>query len=609
MMASMDFRDLVPEQRFQPTLAVSPDGTRVAFSANTSGQYNVWVAPIDGSASPRQVTDFTDDAVRTVAWSPDGAHLAFTADRGGDEQHQVHLIDLADGQLRRLTDVADRQHHLGSEPFSHDGTWIVYAGNDRDPAVQDIIVQHLGDGTTRRVESVAGEMLFPVAFSPDDAMLLVAIARSNTDIDAGIVDLAAEPMSLENLTEHEGEEQHVPSGWTADGSGFHLVSDAGREHATIRVFDLDARTSTAYEPVGDLDWDVEEVATSDDGAVVWVVNEGGVSVLHRHHDHATERHEMSVGTIASLDLDPAGGRAAMLLSTPTRPTEIAVVDLAAAADDRLRFLTDSRPDGLRQIEPIEPELVEYPTHDGRMIPGWLARPTGDGPFPVVLSIHGGPEAQERPVYAYAGLYQFLLAHGIGVFAPNVRGSSGYGRTYQTLIHRDWGGAELGDFEHANRYLRGLDWVDEDRIAVFGGSFGGFATLSCVSRLPDLWAAGVSIVGPSNLHTFVRSVPPTWRSLMAKWVGDPELDADLLTERSPLTYADDIVVPLLVIQGANDPRVAKAESDQIVESLRARGVEVAYRVFEDEGHGFTKRENEISALTDVGEFLVGQLTGS
>ena len=157
-----------------------------------------------------------------------------------------------------------------------------------------------------------------------------------------------------------------------------------------------------------------------------------------------------------------------------------------------------------------------------------------------------------------------------MLAPNVRGSTGYGKTYQQLIHRDWGGDELKDFEAAARYLRSLDWVDSARLGVFGGSFGGFATLSCISRLPEYWAAAVDIVGPSNLVTFAKAVPPTWQRMMAEWVGDPETEADFLLSRSPITYVDQIRAPLFVIQGANDPRVVQGESDQIVELLRQRG---------------------------------------
>jgi dipeptidyl aminopeptidase/acylaminoacyl peptidase len=204
------------------------------------------------------------------------------------------------------------------------------------------------------------------------------------------------------------------------------------------------------------------------------------------------------------------------------------------------------------------------------------------------------------------MYQYLLSLGIGILAPNIRGSTGYGKSYQKLIHHDWGGDELKDLEAAATYLRSLPWVDSSKIGVYGGSFGGFATLSCVSRLPDYWAAAVDIVGPSNLVTFAKAVPPTWRRFMAEWVGDPETEADFLLERSPITYVDQIKTPIFVIQGAKDPRVVKAESDQIVQRLRERGVEVRYDVYEDEGHGFTKRENDLKALADTTDFFAKYL---
>jgi dipeptidyl aminopeptidase/acylaminoacyl peptidase len=359
-------------------------------------------------------------------------------------------------------------------------------------------------------------------------------------------------------------------------------------------------------------WEVEGAELSGDRRVlVWTVNVDGACELRARdmqagRDLAVPR--LPVGVITAMSVSHDGHRVALLLSTGTRPNNVALVDLPAG---QFRWLTDAAPVHADPAGLVEPELVRFATHDGRDIPAYLYRPSGPGggPFGVVLSIHGGPEAQERASYNYGGFYQYLLSHGVGVLAPNVRGSTGYGTEYQKLIHHDWGGAELRDFEHAAAYLRGLDWVDPARIGVFGGSFGGFATLSCVSRLPTLWAAAVSIVGPSNLVTFVRSVPPTWLRYMAQWVGDPETEAGFLMARSPITHADQIVAPLFVIQGANDPRVVQAESDQIVASLRERGVDVRYDVYEDEGHGFTKRENQSKAIGDTADFLINYLAGS
>jgi dipeptidyl aminopeptidase/acylaminoacyl peptidase len=266
-----------------------------------------------------------------------------------------------------------------------------------------------------------------------------------------------------------------------------------------------------------------------------------------------------------------------------------------------RPVTESRIGGLREGDLADVELISYPTFDDRQVPAWLYRPATNGAkVPVVLAIHGGPEAQERPLYN--PLYQYLVSRGIGVLATNIRGSTGYGKSYQRLIQRDWGGGDLKDWDHAVKWLRAQDWVDAERIGVWGGSYGGFAVLTCVTRLPDYWAAAVDIFGPSNLITFAKAVPPTWRRMMKRFVGDPEEDADLLRERSPLTYIDDAKTPLLVIQGAKDPRVVQPESDQLVEKLRSLGRDVEYIVFEDEGHGFTKRQNELKAYRSSAEWL-------
>ncbi|HSK22252.1 MAG TPA: S9 family peptidase [Egicoccus sp.] len=600
---SQPFTDYVPLQRFQPVVAVSPDGTQVAYSCNRAGQYHLWVAPV-GGGQPRALTDDADLAVRAMVWHPDGDRLVFMADRDGDEQYQLFEVEAVGGAPRLLTEPADRQHVLADDPFGPRGEVLVYAANDREPGVQDLLVRR--DGEVRRLESEPGVMLFPAAVSPDGRWVSVTAARSNTDSDVAVVDLHADTLALTVLTAHEGEAQHIAGPWRADSEALYVRTDLGREFTGLSLQPIGGAPA---EPVEQPEWDVEHVAGAapDDGhVVVFSVNESGRSVLHVRRDGSpAEVVDLPSGEIDALALTRDGATAVVLVNTATRPSDVMAVDLGSG---RVDHLTDSRPEALADLDPVAPELVAYPTHDGRDIPAWLYRPRGDGPFPVVVSVHGGPEAQERPIWSYAGLYQYLLANGIGILAPNVRGSTGYGATYQRLIHRDWGGAELGDLDHAARWLGSLDWVDAGRLAVFGGSFGGFAALSCLSRLPEHWAAGVSIVGPSNLVTFARSVPPTWRPLMAALVGDPENDVDMLTERSPLTYADAIVAPLFVIQGAKDPRVVKAESDQMVERLRARGVEVRYDVYDDEGHGFTRRENEIRALSDVGDFLVEHLVG-
>jgi dipeptidyl aminopeptidase/acylaminoacyl peptidase len=589
-------------RRYQMTLSLSPDGEEIAYSVNTSGQYNLWRQPAAGGY-PRQVTLSTSQAVREIQWSPDGTTFLYTADRDGDEFNQVYTLPVYGGRPEMFPSEADVQHYLGHGSWSPDGSKVAFAGNDREPTEQDIVIRDMATGEERR--PVTGEALhFPASWSQDGSRLLVIEALSNTDLNVLLVDV--DSGETRRLTEHEGDAQFVPIGWAADGSGFYLLTDEGREFAALAFHDLASDKRTLLHAPA---WDVEDAALSGDGHwLAWSVNEDGYSRVYAQD--LTDRSEPRLidipdGVVYAMTLPRSGDRLALLWGRPTMPEEVYSVDLTAGEATRITF---GALGGLTEADLTEPELIRYPTFDGKEIPAFLYKPAGvGGKIPVVLSIHGGPEAQERPRYAYSGLYQYLTSRGIAVLAPNIRGSTGYGKSYQTLIHHDWGGDELKDLEAAAEWLRGQDWVDPKRMGVYGGSFGGFATLSCVSRLPDYWAAAVDIVGPANLVTFAKAVPPTWRRMMAQWVGDPETEVDFLMERSPITYVDQITAPLFVIQGANDPRVVKAESDQIVERLRSRGVEVRYDVYEDEGHGFTKRENELKAMKDIASFLETHLT--
>ncbi|HEU0113052.1 MAG TPA: prolyl oligopeptidase family serine peptidase, partial [Thermomicrobiales bacterium] len=489
------FEQFAAIRRYQPRLAFSPDGAQIAYSANASGQFNLWRQPTDGGEAV-QLTRYDDHAVREIAWSPDGATILYTADREGDEFYQLRLIPAAGGAPTALTDRSAVQHYLGwIDSWSPDGRVIVYAGNDRAPKDQDVLVRELAAGAPRRL--FAGDAVyFPVAWSPDGRRLTVIDYVNNSDTNVFVV--AVEDGAARSLTPHEGEVNNYAGPWAADGSGFYLLTDEGREFIGLAFQDLRAGERRWLETP---EWDVTDVDASADGRMLaWVVNEDGYSRLHVR-DLTTGRlldlPAMPEGVIYAMRVSPNGGKVGFLHNQPDHPSEIVILDLAAGS---LLQLTNSFFGDIDPADLIRPELVRFPTHDGRRIPAWLYRPRGEGPFAVVLSIHGGPEGQELPTYAYSGLYQYWLNRGIGVLAPNVRGSTGYGKSYQRLIRRDWGGGELGDLDAAARYLRSLGWVDPDRIGVFGGSFGGFATLSCISRLPDGWAAAVDMFGPSNLVT-------------------------------------------------------------------------------------------------------------
>ena len=598
--AKPPFEQFFAHRRLYPVAQFTPDGSGVLFVSNISGQFNLWSVGVDGGW-PDQLTTYTDRSVRAIAVAPDGTIL-FTADRDGDEFTQLFRI-AADGWPEQLTDLAQVQHYIFAGAWTHDGSRFAFSANSRRPQDGEVFVWNGSD----EPRYLFGEGMFAFGgnFSPDGTTLQAVEFRSNTDNSLYVVD--AESGAAVELTPHEGQVKFLPGPWAADGTGFYVLTDEGREFQGLAFQQLEpGRREWVETP----ERDVDEVAGSADGRVLaWLENTDGWSRL-RVRDLVSgadlPEPRLPQGTVSvlgsGLALSHDGSRLALVWDRPARPPEVWVVDTASG---EARPVTESRLGGLRRLRLREPELVSYPSFDKREIPAWLYRPDAGGPAPFVLAIHGGPEAQERPIYR--AVFQYLLSRGIGVLATNIRGSTGYGRTYQTLIHHDWGGSDLEDWRHAADWLREQDFVDGERLGVYGGSYGGFATLTCVTRLPEYWAAAVDIVGPSNLVTFARSVPPQWLRFMAAWVGDSETEEEFLLERSPITYVDQVRAPLLVIQGAKDPRVVKAESDQMVERLRELGREVEYVVFEDEGHGFTRYENEVRGYRLTCEWLERHLT--
>jgi dipeptidyl aminopeptidase/acylaminoacyl peptidase len=597
--------DFEPSVRFKETLALSPDARHVAYIDDRSGQFNLVVQALSGGEA-RLLTRREDSTVTWADWHPSGESLVFLADSKGDERTQLHHVDMAGGPAHALTVTSGALFEQSfGYPFSPDGRWLVYTGNDRVPRERDMLLRDLDSGEVRRIviEGATGG-LTAGHWSPDGACLSAADLRGGRS-DHVLYLVPATGGTPRRLTRETGA-TYWPGPWLPDGSGFLVRSNHERDFTGLAVMDAGSgQLSWLANP----DWDVEDATLSGDGrTLVWCVNVDGASQL-RARDLSTNVDlpvpTLPRGEMASMALSRDGRFAVLLISTPTRPWNLAVLDVSSGD---LRWLTEARPAGAASASLAEPALVRYPSRDGRQIPAFVYRPARPGRVPVVLAIHGGPGIQERPHYSNDGLFQYLVSRGVAVLAPNARGSTGYGYSYQELSFRDWGGGDLGDFAAAAQWLRGQNWVDTTRIGLYGRSYGGFAVLSCVSRLPEFdWAAAVVWSGPSNLVTFTRAQPPTWRSKVATLIGDPDTDAEFLMSRSPVTYADQIRTPLMVIQGANDTRVPQHESDQIVDTLRERGVEVRYDVYPDEGHVFGRRENQTKARSAAAEFLLAHLT--
>jgi dipeptidyl aminopeptidase/acylaminoacyl peptidase len=584
---------------FLNNLAFSPDSRHISYVHDGSGLFNLWSSPVEGGAAS-QLTSGDEDAVRHHRWAPTG--IVLELDHLGAEQWQLNLLP-ADGYgwPRAVTDRQDVQYEAG--PVADDGRRLLFGANHERETDVSVYVLDIPSGQYRLVLDLMGRQLDPAAWHPDGRRAAVAEVLGNTDQIAYLLDV--ETGDVRNLTPHDGEEFNSPLGFSADGSRLYNLTDRGTEQNFLEAIDL---ATGARAPLIQSEWGIEHADLSGDRRrIAYTIDEDGYSRFHARDiesDRELRFPDMPQGVCAQFAISPDGRLVAALVGTGRRVFDVYVADLDSG---RVTRVTDNFLGGIPESELVEPELVHFPTFDGKQIPAWLYRPhEASGKLPVVLSIHGGPEVQERThVTRSSSFYQYVMSRGIAVLAPNIRGSTGYGKSYQKLIHRDFGGDELKDIEHAAQWLRAQGWVDSERIAVYGASFGGFATLSAMTRLPDYWRCGIDLVGPSNLVTFARAVPPHWRALMKEWVGDPEEDFDFLMSRSPITYVENMKAPLLVLQGANDPRCVKPESDQMVEKLRSIGVDVEYHVFEDEGHDFSKRANQLKAYRLISAFLFKQ----
>jgi len=584
----------------------------LVFTSDLTGRPNIWrqrVGPHGEPGFARPMTAFTDRSVRVIAPAHDGRSVYFSADQDGDEQMQLFRVSAGGGDPVAITEDRKVRHELTEGGIDPLGRRLLFVDNGRDPKDMDVVLLDLKSGVSTRPLTTDVVWANPT-WDPSGKRFFTSQIHSNTRIHSFIYDPARR--TTVEVIPHESDAWSATEAWTHDGRSVLVRTDIDREFKQLELVEVaTGKRKVIAAPKGD----IEDVRFSRrTSTLMYAVNENGYSTLyagrlfgrmHRVTSLPKGHLPLSWGLVTAIA--PDGRSAAALWSRGSSPDEILWFPLAGG---RAVQLTESMVGGVPDGPLPEPKLVRFPTFDGRKIPAlyYLPKHRPKGPMPAVLSIHGGPESQERPEWMYMGLYAWLNARGIAVLAPNIRGSTGYGKSYQKLIYHDWGGNELKDLRAAAEWLGSQPEVDRERLGVFGGSFGGFATLECATRLPEYWKVAVDVVGPSNLLTFVRTVPPFWVRFVNEWVGNPETEADFLRERSPITYIDNVRADMLIIQGANDPRVNKAESDQMVERLRANGRSVEYVVFEDEGHGFTQRANQLKAWNTIGGFLVAHLTG-
>ena len=582
-------------------LALSADGRWLAVvSDQGEGAYEAWTLPATGGKPQRAIT-IEGHAVRSLCWSAKGELIA-AADRGGTELHQLHVRH-PDGPTQALSaDPAGRvQRLLSWNASSPDGGVVAFSSNARASTDMDVVIADLSARAERPLLTAAAWHVVG-GWSPDGSWLLVMRVLDNTTQDLLIVD----PQSGEarEITKHAEDVSHVPAGWLADGRVL-VISDEASEHLWLGALDPE---SGRYERIDSPHWDVELAASATNGRTqIWSVNEDGYSRLRwRTAGGAIHEHSLEGGVCEDLVLSADGSRAAFVRLSSTEPWQVWTLD-TATGEARIALTSAFN---VPREELVDPDLVRITGPDGE-IPCFIYRPRdAHGPVPAVLYPHGGPEGQSRPAFGpHLTHLAALVHHGIALVVPNIHGSTGYGRKWQAAIHKDWGGVDLRDLRSVTRWMTEQGEFDRTRLAVYGGSYGGFATLLCVTQIPDVWRCAVDVFGVANLVTMLENAQPNWRRFLARWIGDLERDRATLIERSPITHIDNVRCPMLILQGENDPRVPKEESDQVVDRLRALGRRVDYVVYPDEGHGFTKRANAEDAYGRIVEFLTRELVES
>ncbi len=569
--------------------------------AETSQVHHVGMA----GGARKQLTFFSEP-VGGVSVCPDKSKgmFLFTKDIGGNEAYQIYQYNMNDGSSKLLTDGVSRH---GGAIWNHNGSQFVYTSNKRNGKDMDIYVADINNPAEAQLVFEAEGHWGPIDWSMDNTKLLIYNYKSINDNTVHLLDVATKKTTPLLTANEEFAMGGGVAAFSRDGKGVYYLSDLGNEFLKLYFYDFNTKAST---PIAhEIAWDIESIVPSPDGMLVALsVNEDGMSKFYML-DTKTNKlfvpKSIPTGTVEGYDFSEDSKKLAMTISTKDSPGDVYIMDLAA---DKTTRWTSSEIGGLNTDEFIEPELIHYPTFDEvdgkpRMIPAYYYKPKGEGPFPVVVTFHGGPEAQFRP--GFASTYQFWLNElGIAVIAPNVRGSSGYGKTYLKLDN---------GFDRENSVKDGgalLDWIAQQpelnpqKICVFGGSYGGYMSLAMMTNYNDRLAAGVDIVGISNFVTFLKNTKDYRRDLRRAEYGDErdEKMREFQEKIAPLNNAHKITKPMFIIQGYNDPRVPASEAEQMVTKIRENKGDVWYLLAMDEGHGFSKKGNRDYYSKSVALFL-------
>jgi dipeptidyl aminopeptidase/acylaminoacyl peptidase len=591
---------------------ISPDGRLLAWIAPRDGVLNLWVVPIDTASgvdwdAARSVTDDTDRGIRSFVWGWDGKHLLYVQDIGGDENWRLYDVDPASLERRDLTPF-EGIHAMIIGTSKRKPDEVLVGINADNPQLHDVYRLHLSSGELLKEIDNPGylgwladeDLVVRAAIKPQpDGSFDVLVRDSADDEFRKLLTIPAGDATSTDLVSFSG-----------DGGSLLMISAAGSD--TGRLTRVDLATGDAAVLAQDAEADVSGVLldpdTRDPLIVTFLKERLNYVVLDPSvEDDLKAIRALHPGDPSFAGRDEADATWLIAFNVDAGSVTYYLYDRAAKSG---KLLFSARP-ALSGFELAAMEPFSFPARDGLVIHGYVTFPPGLGAdsLPVVLDVHGGPQA--RDAWGYNPEAQWFANRGYLCVQVNYRGSTGYGKSFTAAGDREWGGKMHDDLLDAVDYVVAQGWADRSKIAIYGGSYGGYAALVGAAFTPDVFCCAVDIVGPSNLKTLLETIPPYWAPMIAdlyRRVGNPETDAEFLWSRSPLSRARDIKIPLLIAQGANDPRVKQAESEQIVAALTEAGIDHEYMLFPDEGHGFAKPENRIRFYAAAERFLAKYLGG-
>lgn len=612
---------------------LSPDGKRLFYLTNVTGTSQVWMIDLP-NGQPKQITNY-DDNVGFVRFSPKGDALVFGKAKGGDENTQFFWMKADGTGIKELTNSPKIRHNFGG--WSDDATKIYYASNKRNPQFFDVYRMTLADGKEELIYQQDGSNSFAAADNFDKKII---ISRSGTELSLDnnlyLIDVATKKETL--LTPHEGSAEFGGVHFTADGyvfaqndkREFFSLSQMRLKNAAMKSDWSDANREVKV--LDETNWDVDDIEMLDgQGLMAYTLNREGFSELYfrkfetdgkpliTRFDTKTEAVKLPAqGIVSGMNFSEDGSKLAFTFVSAKYNADIWLYDLAKKT---LTQVTKSDRSGIDQNSFVEPRLIKFKSFDGREIPAWYYKPTSNPhgflfqgnmtkevgeklkkatTLPVIVSVHGGPEGQERP--GFNPLYQYYLSRGYAVLATNVRGSTGYGKTFTHLDDVRKREDSVKDLAYSVEWLKTSGGADAKRIAVMGGSYGGYMTMAAITLYPELWAAAVNTVGIVNWETFLKNTSGYRRRQREVEYGMLDKDLDFLKSISPIAKIDKIKTPLFVIHGKNDPRVPYTEAEQVVKALKDRNATVEYKLFDDEGHGISKLKNRLELYPLVADFL-------